>query len=273
MHFLRMEGYMAVCKNCGAEIGENETTCKYCGAVQYEAANKEYWDQMEKIQDDLEKLEEVPQKEWKKEVGIQAKRIRKIFISGAVVILLCVSIGTGYSYFSQKKEDQLQKEQLLWQKEAFAKLDAWFEEENYDAIVDFHMQLLEANSPYHLWNWEHMNVIECYEDITVYRETVNELTEEKIQETGTQDIQYALENVLYLTFRMQRRAEEEFSMPEEWEKVLEYKEEVKKQTCEIFGWDEAEFDRMKTELSPDGYIDFDKCEEYAKQWLKQKKKN
>lgn len=266
---------MAVCKNCGAEIGENETECKYCGAVQYEAANKEYWDQMEKIQNDLEKLEEIPQKEWKKEVGIQAKRIQKIFISGTVILLLCISVGMGYSYFREKKEDQRQKEQLLWQKETFAKLDAWFEEKNYDAIVAFHMQLLEENSPYHIWNWEHMNVIECYEDMILYQEATDTLTEENIKENGTKDtdIQYALEDILYLTFRMQRREEEEFSMQEEWEKVLEYKKDIKRQTCEIFGWDDTEFEHMKTELSPDGFIHFDKCEEYVKQWLKQNMNN
>ena len=31
-----------ICSNCGADIGDNETACPYCGAMQYENSEQKY---------------------------------------------------------------------------------------------------------------------------------------------------------------------------------------------------------------------------------------
>ena len=43
-----------ICGNCGAPMGETDAYCPYCGIMNYNGAEKEYFEQLEGIKDKLE---------------------------------------------------------------------------------------------------------------------------------------------------------------------------------------------------------------------------
>ena len=53
------------CSNCGAEIGEKDLNCPYCGVMNPRAAEKKYMDKLEGILEDTEKLREMPAQQTK----------------------------------------------------------------------------------------------------------------------------------------------------------------------------------------------------------------
>ena len=40
---------MMVCRNCGAEIDDKATSCPYCNAMQYDASEAEYMNNLYKM--------------------------------------------------------------------------------------------------------------------------------------------------------------------------------------------------------------------------------
>ena len=48
---------MAVCKNCGATIEDKEVKCPFCSALQYDAAEEQYMDNLYKVNETMDHLE------------------------------------------------------------------------------------------------------------------------------------------------------------------------------------------------------------------------
>ena len=46
-----------ICSNCGADIGDNETACPYCGAMQYENSEQKYMKDLYNLNEGMEKLD------------------------------------------------------------------------------------------------------------------------------------------------------------------------------------------------------------------------
>ena len=46
-----------ICSNCGADISSKDTKCPYCGAMQYEASEKKYMNDLYKINSDMDNLD------------------------------------------------------------------------------------------------------------------------------------------------------------------------------------------------------------------------
>ena len=46
-----------ICSNCGADIGDNETACPYCGAMQYENSEQKYMKDLYNLNEGMESLD------------------------------------------------------------------------------------------------------------------------------------------------------------------------------------------------------------------------
>ena len=51
-----------ICSNCGADIGDNETACPYCGAMQYENSEQKYMKDLYNLNEGM--------KEWRSWIRI-----------------------------------------------------------------------------------------------------------------------------------------------------------------------------------------------------------
>ena len=50
--------YMMVCRNCGAEIDDKATSCPYCNAMQYDASEAEYMNNLYKMNSQMDNLDD-----------------------------------------------------------------------------------------------------------------------------------------------------------------------------------------------------------------------
>ena len=49
---------MMVCRNCGAEIDDKATSCPYCNAMQYDASEAEYLNNLYKMNSQMDNMDD-----------------------------------------------------------------------------------------------------------------------------------------------------------------------------------------------------------------------
>ena len=80
-----------ICKNCGAKIPDEKAACEYCGFMNYERAEQEYFEELDDIRDDLSELEYAPEEAEHHAVsGIITSTITVLVIGLAVILLYSV---------------------------------------------------------------------------------------------------------------------------------------------------------------------------------------
>ena len=92
-----------ICSNCGADISSKDIKCPYCGAMQYEAAEKKYMNDLYKINSDMDNLDKnVRRYVWHS----IAKSIGYVLIGTAIALMLGILIGRNdyMRYNNSKKE-------------------------------------------------------------------------------------------------------------------------------------------------------------------------
>ena len=142
------------CKNCGGDFDASEPKCPFCGYINYSGAEKKYMDDLGKIRENLDDVDDAVVRDNKKMV----KKYGIIIGCVAVVVVLVILLVVLISKWNEERiwGDRVDpKEQLLWENENFPKLEAWFDEGNYAAILDFENQMYLEESPYNLYGFEH----------------------------------------------------------------------------------------------------------------------
>ena len=125
-----------VCSNCGANFDEKEAKCPFCGYISYPGAEDKFMKDMEEIRDNLSDLASVPKQEYKKEMSKQKKIV--IF---TIIIISAIASVIGIIYFICHKisdsyyDNYDVKEEMIWERENFPKIDVLYEAENYDLDV------------------------------------------------------------------------------------------------------------------------------------------
>lgn len=224
------------CSNCGAEFDEKLPACPFCGMINIAGAQVEYENDMEQIQEELKDLAKAPVTTLKKELGKQMK----IFLITIIVFLTIVVIFVGFFfvydklYFRSYSDNVDPKEQLLWEHENFPLMDEYYEQENYDAILD--LQMGEKDKFYSIYNWEHADFLYMYTDYeyAMYsRECLRRGEELSIH--AAYDTVYCVMKFVFFT------DESEYA-EEEWERILEWQEEM-----EEFMYGELKFTKEEAE--------------------------
>ena len=62
-----------ICSSCGAEFEDILPKCPYCGSLNYKGAEAEYLGKLESMRQDMQQLEQVPEKELKKKLKKKQK--------------------------------------------------------------------------------------------------------------------------------------------------------------------------------------------------------
>ena len=79
-----------ICSNCGADISSKDIKCPYCGAMQYEASEKKYMNDLYKINSDMDNLDKNVRRYALLSI---AKSIGYVLIGTAAALVIGVAIG------------------------------------------------------------------------------------------------------------------------------------------------------------------------------------
>lgn len=254
---------MVTCENCGGEFSEQESCCPYCGVIYQPGAERQYWEKMGTIRDDMEALGQTPAELYKKELRQQAKKSGKWLKRTAVCLAAAaVAIG-GVSAWGQARELEEEKAQILWEREQYPQLDAWYEAGDFDAILKFEE---EQEGDFYIRSWEHAAFLNCYRDYQICLQDYEELRTEEADEEYRQSI---LADFLYFGGSVSRQEESGYDT-KEWELLQQYQEHCAAMCREILRLGQE--DALPYEsLSKEGYVSYDACADYAEAWMKQNK--
>lgn len=229
--------------------------CPYCNAINEIGAEREYMEDLGELKEDLAELSEVPKEEYKKEVSKNIKRI--VVIIGIVVVLLLVLFGL-YRWY-EGRYDSYQtvsaKEQLIWEKENFPKLDELYEAGDYEAIVAFENQVSELG--YSTYNWEHAPFINEYRGYTLCMEQRDVLTDK--ERANKDSAEYILGETMRALFFLQ---EERYS-EEEWQIIQSWRPDYEEILYEDMKFTREEALELYEKIGADGYISYSECDKYA----------
>ena len=151
---------MITCRECGAPIEELAERCPYCGAINGLGAEHKYMQDMYDLKDDLKEVGNIPSEEIKAEVKSNvhftgkavAVLLALVLILAAVFLFLRYSGDIIYSVYNKMTDTRMAdtREQMQWERENFPKLDAWYEEGDYDSILAFCNEIDAGNRRYFL---------------------------------------------------------------------------------------------------------------------------
>ena len=124
-----------ICSNCGADISSKDIKCPYCGAMQYEASEKKYMNDLYKINSDMDNLDKNVRRYALLSI---AKSIGYVLIGTAAALVIGVAIGRfDYKQYndSRKERNEIHKA-MDWYDDNSAKLDELYTLQRYSEARD-----------------------------------------------------------------------------------------------------------------------------------------
>lgn len=93
-----------ICSNCGADISSKDTKCPYCGAMQYEASEKKYMNDLYKINSDMDNLDKNVRRYALLSI---AQSIGYVLIGTAAALVIGVAIGRfDYKQYNDSRKER-----------------------------------------------------------------------------------------------------------------------------------------------------------------------
>lgn len=250
-----------ICKNCGAKFDEKEPKCPFCGFFNYVGSEKKYQEELSSIHVHMAELKEEPIKEVKNQV----KKVVKIMIWVFIIIFGFFLLLTGLVQFFEKfdrynyyDDAEAMKEKIIWKYENYMQLDTWYEEENYDAILQFESELYSNKIYYSLYDWQHYDFLTCWEEYMSF------LTYKEDIESGG-DVSFYQERMIYLIVYFYGPVIEADYTADEWERLEVYRNEILEYAFTCLAFTEEELQKLYEEANHDGYIDSSICYDYLEQ--------
>ena len=153
---------LVICNSCGAQFGNDHPKCPYCGTMNYEGAEKEYFEKLEDIREDVEELNTVPMQETKAELKKQGKFIRKVV---TIVIVLAAVFG-GIIFLQERSYERDNKADFMWKEANYPIMDELYANGEYEELMTFYMQAAEEDKPVYMW--EHSEFVRAYDHVACY---------------------------------------------------------------------------------------------------------
>lgn len=153
---------MLHCENCHAIIPMDSAKCPYCGALNVFGGEKQYMERLFDLKEDVEELKDIPVKTYKREFGKNSRMIKRTLIICGIAACLVFGVFFIINKFSYEEIPVAErKEQLLWEKENFPKLDELYAGGDYDGILEYEEKNCK-DGYYSIYNWEHADFISIY---------------------------------------------------------------------------------------------------------------
>lgn len=256
------------CKSCGATIPISSKFCSFCGSVNEIGDELDYQEKLKNLKENLEDLENVTEDSYKEEVVKNVRNIGRIaIIIGALFVVIAIIVAIIF-YVHQKRKTVALRDEIVWQKETYARLDEMYENGDYDAICDFYNDFYMSNDygRYSLGAWEHNTFLDVY---TLYKELIRSVEFcEKYPENKDEEKNYAFNCIVSLVLTDWEKADYAKQLTGKDKSLIE---EYRKYAYSVlennFHMTEAELESIKEEMFEDNYSftypDHRKVMEYA----------
>lgn len=153
---------LIVCNSCGAQYGSDHSACPYCGTMNYEGAEKAYFEKLEDIREDVEGLNAVPMQETKAELKKQGHFIRKI----VVIVVLLAMVFAGIFLVQELSFKRDHKADYIWQETNYPIMDEMYAAGEYEELLVFYRQAEEDDTP--VYTWQHAEFVRAYDHVQCY---------------------------------------------------------------------------------------------------------
>lgn len=215
------------CKSCGASIPVRDRFCTFCGAVNEIGDELEYQKKLEDIREDMQQLENVSAETYRKEVKKSAKGIGIIAVIVAIVIAIFAGIFCVFRFVSSKKEEAVVMDEIAWERETFPMLNALYDEEKYDEVMDYYNNFYSGGDwkHYNLESWEHSIFFRMYRSYTNIQLNIEMI--ENSSEIHQDDVGRVFEDCMKVAMTDWKRADYSHSLTErDFERIKEYQDNV-----------------------------------------------
>jgi len=255
-----------VCKNCGATISSKVHKCPYCGGINYIGARKKYFKDLNKIKDNLEDLDDIPVEKFKKETSTQVKRIIKIIIISSIIIGLIYGVTTLISRWKDKQYDDFNmaqpKDQLMWERNNFPKLNEWYEAGKYDKLIKYRDDLYFEDPIYTFNNWEHVDFLYVYENY------INAMEAKEIIDGKDELLASYVASAIYAGLDICYNLKNKGLDNDEIERLEVYKADMEALLFDTLRFTEEEALKLYEEASDGGFLNFIKINDFATKYIK-----
>lgn len=263
---------MITCRECGAPIEELAERCPYCGAINELGAEHKYMQDMYDLKDDLKEVGNIPSEEIKAEVKSNvhftgkavAVLLALVLILAAVFLFLRYSGDIIYSVYNKMTDTRMAdtREQMQWERENFPKLDAWYEEGDYDSILAFCNEIDAATDgiSYSYTNWEHWNILPFYD---TYQECM-EL--KKYIQQGEETYLYEYQAALYDALTMNYDKEWFHQVDDKDESLVDgWIEETMRFVKDTYHMSDSEIKDLEHQAEKDHFLDYKVIYKYVEE--------
>ncbi len=144
------------CPTCGASFSEELPRCPYCGTMYYKGSEKEYLNKLNDVKDDLEDLSDIGKSEATAAIR---KRFKVTMIILAVIIVLLGGALVLYRIIDNRMYNRSYEKDYLWLNEHTPELDAMYNENRYEDLLEYYYSLLEEDIDAPIYLWEHYNIL------------------------------------------------------------------------------------------------------------------
>ena len=245
----REKTQIIICRSCGADYAANLASCPYCGTMNLPAAETEYMGKLEHMRSDLEGLGGLAGLETRRGFRSMYKRL----LVGAVLLMLVTGLLYGIHIYRDRKESQRAKEEYLWQREAFARMDAYYIAGDYESLLTFYLEAQDAG--HQVYQYKHSAFCEYLQDIRFAQSALREF------EDGYDDPVWLFreEVSLYRLEYLRNLSDEERGT------LQELRAPLLEDFEERFQLTEEELAPFRRTLEKDGYVPFSECERFLEE--------
>ena len=141
-----------ICSSCGAEFDDTLPKCPYCGSLNYKGAEAEYLGKLEGMRQDMQQLEQVPERELKEKI-----RKKKKFVLGVLIIFVVLTaVFAAIVFWARYTKPRDAQADYQWEKEIFPVLDRLYEAKDFESLTELYRQAVEDDRT--IDRWEHSGI-------------------------------------------------------------------------------------------------------------------
>lgn len=251
---IRNKGKEILCSGCGGAFDDTLPKCPYCGILNYKGAEAEYLSKLEAVNDHMEELGDVPAIETGKAIRRRSRSVLKL------LVILAACMGALFLLFLllNREEKRDNQADFLWKRENYPKLDALYEQEQYEELMNVIEQAVDEEKP--VYGWEHMSF---YDEWDRCRSVLAYLA--GVEQSG-EKVSVDLEEWLLRSYwRLKCLPDLEVLTDEELARLDPYRTEVLEKLEKQFAFTQQERESFEKELRSNyGYLPEEACKAYFK---------
>ena len=240
---------VVICRSCGADYSAKLPNCPYCGTMNLPAAESAYMNKLEHMRRDLEGLGGLAGHQTK--TGLRTMR-RKLLLAGAILCFV-IAVLFGIHLHRERAEAQQEREEYLWQRDAFAEMDACYAAGDYESLLQLYYDAQVAG--HRVWQFKHS----AFCDFLMIIENAKYSLREYEDDGGELELLFRDEIYLYQLDVLQNLSTEERAILERLRAPL------LEDLDERFHLTDDEIAAFKKTLAREGYISYDDCKRFLEE--------